>query len=447
MSVRQQAGAWRELFGRYRDVWRHCWKRRHRMTLPAFNANEAEFLPAALSVQAAPVSPAGRWVARILILLVTTAIVWSYFGKIDIVVDGGGKIIPASRTKTLAAVEVASVRALHVRDGQVVKTGDALIDLDTRVIDAERQRADGDRLNAVLQAERARALIDAIDTGRQPRLADVEGVSPERRREVERHLLDQWRDFVARRNRFDGEIRRYGQAAPLAARRADDYAELMKSRDVAEHAWIEAEQQRIDAAGQLADARHQRAALVAETRRNTQDALNDAQRIIDASAGDVRRAEAHGELLRLTAPIDGTVQQLAVHTIGTAVPAAQPLMQIVPRDGSVEMEAFVDNRDIGFVKEGQAASVKIDAFEYTKYGTLSATVSHVSRDAIDDEKKGLVYSVRVVLDRSALVVDGRKIALSPGMSGSAEIRTGTRRVIEYVLSPLLQHARESLRER
>lgn len=122
-------------------------------------------------------------------------------------------------------------------------------------------------------------------------------------------------------------------------------------------------------------------------------------------------------------------------------------MQIVPREGAVEMEAFVDNRDIGFVKEGQAASVKIDAFEYTKYGTVSATVSHVSRDAIDDDKKGLVYSVRIMLDRSALMVDGREIALSPGMSGSAEIRTGTRRVIEYVLSPLLQHARESLRER
>ncbi|TCW77323.1 HlyD family type I secretion periplasmic adaptor subunit [Burkholderia sp. SRS-46] len=447
MSVRQRVAAWRELVGRYRHVWLHCWRRRDRMTLPTFEAHEAEFLPAALSVQAAPVSPAGRWIARVLILLVTTVIAWSYFGKIDIIVNGGGKIVPSSRTKTLAAVEVASVRALHVRDGQAVKAGDVLIDLDTRVIDAERQRADGDRLNAMLQVERARALLDALDTGRPPRLSDVDGVSPERRLEAERHLLDQWRDFVARRNRLDSEIRRYGQAAPLATRRARDYAELVKTHDVSEHAWIEAEQQRIDVEGQFAEARHQRAALVAETRRSTQDALNDAQRIVDASTGDVRRAQAHGELLRLTAPIDGTVQQLAVHTIGTAVPAAQPLMQIVPREGVVEMEAFIENRDVGFVREGQAASVKIDAFDYTKYGTLPATVNHVSRDAIDDDKRGLVYSVRVMLDRATLVADGREIALSPGMSGGVEIRTGTRRVIEYVLSPLLQHARESLRER
>jgi hemolysin D len=447
MSVRQRMAAWRELVGRYREVWLHCWRRRRRMTLPAFEAREAEFLPAALAVQAAPVSPAGRWVARVLILLVMVAGGWSYFGQMDIIVNGSGKIVPSSRTKTLAAVEVASVRALHVRDGQAVKAGDALIDLDTRVIDAERQRANGDRLNAVLQAERARALIAAIDVGRPPRLRHVEAASPGRWREAERHLLDQWRDFVARRDRLDGEIRRYTQTVPLASRRARDYAELVKTHDVSEHAWLDAEQQRIDADGQLADARHQRAALVAETLRHAQDALHDAQRSMDASTGDARRAQAHGELLRLIAPIDGTVQQLAVHTVGTAVPAAQPLMQIVPKDGAVEMEAFIENRDVGFIKEGQAASVKIDAFEYTKYGTLPATVSHVSRDAIEDDKRGLVYAVKVVLDRTTLMVDGRQIMLSSGMSGSVEIRTGTRRVIEYVLSPLLQHARESLRER
>ncbi|KWK76699.1 hypothetical protein WM16_11660 [Burkholderia ubonensis] len=447
MSVRLRVKAWCELYGRYRDVWLHCWRRRHRMTLPKFEAHEAEFLPAALAVRAAPVSPAGRWVARVLMLLVATLVAWACLGKIDIIVNGTGKIIPSSRTKTLAAVEVASVRALHVRDGQAVKAGDVLIDLDTRVIDAEHQKADGDRLNAALQVARARALIEAIETGRPPRLSGIEGVPSERLLEAERHLTDQWRDFVARRDRLDGEIRRYSQALPLAARRARDYAELLKTHDVAEHAWIEAEQQRIDIEGQLADARHQRAALVAETRRNAQDAQNDAQRIMDASTQDARRAKAHGELLRLTAPVDGTVQQLAVHTVGTAVPAAQPLMQIVPRETAVEMEAFIENRDVGFVKEGQPASVKIDAFEFTKYGTVPATVSHVSRDAIEDDKKGLIYAVKVTLDRATLLVDGREVRLSPGMSGSVEIKTGTRRVIEYVLSPLLQHGRESLRER
>jgi hemolysin D len=122
-------------------------------------------------------------------------------------------------------------------------------------------------------------------------------------------------------------------------------------------------------------------------------------------------------------------------------------MQIVPQQASVEFEAFIENKDVGFIEEGQIAEVKIDAFEYTKYGTVPAKVTHVSRDAIEDEKKGLIYSVRVGLNQSSIQVRDKTVALSPGMSGSVEIKTGTRRVIEYVLSPLLQHGHESLHER
>ena len=136
-----------------------------------------------------------------------------------------------------------------------------------------------------------------------------------------------------------------------------------------------------------------------------------------------------------------------MHTVGGAVPAAQPLMQIVPRQSAVEIEAFIENKDIGFVQEGQRAEVKIEAFEYSKYGTVPARVTHVSRDAIQDEKRGLIYAVKVLLDRSVMQVDGREVNLSAGMSTTVEIKTGTRRVIEYVLSPLVQHSKESLRER
>ena len=145
--------------------------------------------------------------------------------------------------------------------------------------------------------------------------------------------------------------------------------------------------------------------------------------------------------------MDGTVQQLAVHTVGGVVPAAQPLMQIVPLNSMVEFEAFIADQDVGFVREGAHAAVKIDAFDYTRYGTVDAVVTHISRDAIEDEKKGLRYSVKVELTRPELMVDGRAIRLTPGMSGSVEIRTGERRVIQYVLSPLMQHAQESLHER
>jgi hemolysin D len=447
MSVKHRWAAWRELWGRYRDIFSHSWAQRHRMTLPKLEAHEAEFLPAALALQAQPVSPLGRWVARILMLLVVVLIVWSYFGEIDIVVTAQGKIVPSSRTKTIAAVEVASVRAIHVEEGQTVKAGDVLVELDARASDSDRDKAAADVQNARLLAARSRALLDSIGHGRSPRLPTMDDIEPARWRDAELHLQDQWRDYSAKAERLDGEIRRYADTLPLAEQRARDYAELAKSRDVAQHAYLEKEQARIDLAGQLADARNQRRALTAETRKTAQDALNEAERLLGTSAQDVRRAGVHSEWLKLVAPVDGTVQQLIVHTVGGAVPAAQPLMQIVPQQNVVEIEAFLENKDVGFVEEGQPAAVKIDAFEYTKYGTVPARVTHVSRDAIQDEKKGLIYSVKVTLDRSTMDIDGRQVTLSPGLSANVEIKTGTRKVIEYVLSPLIQHGQESLHER
>jgi hemolysin D len=449
MSFKHKIEAWQALFKRYREVWGHFWEQRHELTLPELKSHEAEFLPAALSIQTHPVSPAGRLVARILMLLIVVLFVWSVLGQIDIIVNAQGKIIPGGYTKTISSVEVASVRALNVDEGQFVKAGDVLIELDTRSSDSERDKSEGDRQTAWLQAERSRAMLRSIDTGTPPKLTHLkpQNLDAQLLQDAQQHLQDQWRDYQAKFTRLEGEISRYNQALPLATQRAKDYAELAKTNDVSQHAWFEKEQARIDLAGQLADARHQKASLTAETRKAAQDALNDASRIAASSAQDVQKAKVHAELLKLTSPVDGTVQQLTMHTVGGVVPAAQPLMQIVPKQATVDMEAFMENKDVGFVQAGQDAQVKIDAFEYTKYGTIPAKVSHVSQDAIQDEKKGLIYSVKVVLTQPTINVDGRKVTLSPGMSGSVEIKTGTRRVIEYVLAPLLQHGRESLHER
>jgi hemolysin D len=159
------------------------------------------------------------------------------------------------------------------------------------------------------------------------------------------------------------------------------------------------------------------------------------------------KADSRGRLMRLTSPVDGTVQQLAVHTQGGVVTEAQPLMVIVPSDNPLEVEAMFENKDIGFVKAGQEAAVKIETFQYTKYGTIDAEVATVSHDAINDEKRGLIYSSRVRMDKTTLMVDGTEVSLSPGMAVTVEVKTGSRRVIEYFLAPLLQHTSESLRER
>ena len=447
MSLNHRFNACRDLYKRYAEVFTHFWRRRADLSSPDLEAHEAEFLPAALSLQAQAVSPAGRWVARILMAMIAVLILWATLGKIDITVNASGKVIPSGYTKTIASVEIASVRAVHVEEGQTVKAGDVLVELDTRASDSDRDKAQIRKQTASLQAERSQALIVAIDDGKEPKLRKVEGISVEQWQDAQWHLQGQWRDFLAKRQRLDSEIQRYSEALILATRRAKDYAELAKERDVSTHAWLEKEQARIDLQGQLDEARNQRSALIAEARKSAQDALDEATRVAAESAQDELRAGVHSELLRLLAPVDGTVQQLTVRTVGGVVPAAQPLMQIVPQQAGAEVEAFMENKDVGFVMVGQDAQVKVEAFQYTKYGTIPGRVIHVSRDAIQDEKRGLIYSIKVALDKESISIDGKDIPLSPGMSVSVEIKTGTRRIIEYVLSPLIQHGRESLRER
>lgn len=447
MSIRRRLKAWAALLGRYSAVFGHSWRHRRDLSLPDYTADEADFLPSALSLQAQPVSPAGRWVARILMLLIATTLLWSIFGRIDIVVNATGKIIPSQRTKTIAAIEVASVRALHVEEGQAVKAGDVLIELDTRESNSLRDKAMGDEQAARLQAARSRALIAAIDNGIAPRLAPIPGVPKDRWNDAIAHLQDQWADYQAKRRQLKDAILRYGEALPLATHQAADYAALAENHDVSEHAYLDKEQARIEIGAQLDDARDQQQSLTADTRKTAQDALYEAERALAEAAEDARRAAVHSELLKLVSPVDGTVQQLTVHTVGGVVPAAQSLMEIVPRQDGIEIEAFLENKDVGFVREGQSAEAKIDAFEYTKYGTVTGRVVHVSRDAIQDDKKNWNYSVKIRLDQSSIDVDDHEVALTPGMTANVEIKTGDRRVIAYVLSPLVRHARESLHER
>lgn len=447
MSLKHRIEAYRGLWQHYREVFKQAWNHRNEVSTGLLQEHEAEFLPSALSLQEKPVSPASRLIAKLMMALVACLLLWSVVGKMDIIVNAQGKIVPSGRTKTLASVDVASVRALHVIEGQAVRVGDVLIELDSSAPDAERDKAQGDATVATLQAARSKALIDAVDRLTPPRLPRLDGVAEAEWQAAQQHLNGQYLDFRSKLARIDGEIRRYAQALPLAAQRASDYKELSKERDVSAHAYLEKEQARIDLEGQLADATHQRAALIEQTKKEALDALTEGNKNAQASNQDRLKADAHSKLLKLTAPVDGTVQQLNVNTVGGVVQAAQPLMLVVPQDDHVEVEAFLENKDIGFVVEGQDAEVKIDAFEYTKYGTVSGKVTHVSRDAIQDEKKGLIYSVKVTLDKASLPVDGKDVLLGPGMSVNVEIKTGERRIIEYVLSPLLQHGHESLNER
>lgn len=162
---------------------------------------------------------------------------------------------------------------------------------------------------------------------------------------------------------------------------------------------------------------------------------------------DLAKAERRDGERSITAPVDGTVQQLALHTIGGVVQPAQELMVIVPDDSGLEIEATILNKDIGFVEEGQDATIKLEAFPFTRYGTLDGKVATVSRDAVQDEKRGLLFTARIAVPDARLQVDGKLLPLLPGMLASVEIKTGSRTLMEYVLSPVMTATDEAGRER
>jgi hemolysin D len=475
MSLSLRLRSLADLLGRYRLAFAHAWRERKARDSKPRQRHEAEFLPAALELLETPPSPAPRAAALLLVAFAVLAVLWSAFGELDMVATAHGKIIPGNGSKVVQPIETASVKAIHVTDGQEVKAGDILVELDATSARADQTRIGADLDTARLQAARARVLLAAIDSGVRPQLRRLDGIAAERLAREQYLLAGQFDEYRAKLSRLDADIaRREAELSstrqivakleltvPIARRRAQDFKNLVDKKFISEHGWLEKEQVRIEQEADLAtqrsrldelaagltEGRSQRQALIAETRRITLDSLAEGEQKAASLTQEQLKAENRGRQMTLLAPVDGTIQQLAIHTVGGVVTEAQALMIVVPREDAIELEAFLENKDIGFVHAGQAAAVKLETFPYTKYGTVAATVAHVSEDAIADEKKGLVYSARLRLDSTDIQIDDRRVRLSPGMAASAEIKTGSRRVIEYFLSPLLQYQHESLRER
>lgn len=439
------------------------------------NTDELQFLPAALEIQETPPSPIGRAITWSIVVLFMIAIIWACIGEIDIVAVAQGKVVPSGRTKIIQPLEIGTVSAIHVKDGQSVKKGDPLIELDSTGTQADAIRLGNELSTAQAEYARISALVKAMQTNNAPVARWPESISADILAPQQQLLTSMWQQHQARLNSLDSEhTRRQAELAgteeqikklqgtlPLIIERAESLKELAEKKLASRHSYLEVEQQRIEQTQDLAAQQQHRQELIANLEQLKQqrtaeaaDALNqalaelaDAKRRSQGLNQETIKADQRNQLQRLTAPVDGIVQQLAVHTIGGVVTPAQPLMVIVPQEESVEVEAVIQNKDIGFVHEGQAADVKVDAFPFTKYGTLDAELISVSSDAVQDEKLGLLFTARVVLKQSVMRIEDKLINLSPGMAVTVEVKTGKRRLIEYVLSPLMQHVNESARER
>ncbi|WP_434778360.1 HlyD family type I secretion periplasmic adaptor subunit [Neisseria sp. Ec49-e6-T10] len=467
--------ALKAFFQHYAYVFKQVWHIRDQLDPPNRSKDELAFLPAHLELVETPVSPVPRWSMRAIILFAAIALLWAIFGHMDIVAVATGKTVTGGRTKVIQPLEPAVVDAIYVKDGQHVKEGQLLVKLDTTSANAEYQKAKEALITSQLTFARFSALLDAIEANKTPKLSSIEGVPEEQLYAEDTITVGQYHAYITRVetqksliNQKEAElhtvqqqIQKLANTSKMVATQASDYKKLYDENFISKHAWMQKEQERVEQQSDLAAQRsrlnelqaalksqqQELAAITAEFKRDALEKQKQAQDNITQYKQEAKKTKQREEIMTLKAPVSGMVQQLAIHTVGGVVTEAQPLMAIVPDDETIEIEAMIENKDIGFVKNGQEAVVKIESFPYTRYGFIEGIVESVSHDAVQDEQRGLIFPVRVRLSQNFLMIDGVKVNLTSGMSVSAEIKTGKRRVIDYFLSPLREYSEESLRER
>lgn len=451
-----------------KNMWRKLWERTENRF---WKQTEREFLPSALELSETPPSPWRRGLLWASVLFLILVLVWSIAGSVDEVAVAPGKIIPAGQVKVVQAEDKGIVKAIHVKDGMRVTQGQVLVELDPTVSGADLARIRHDTAYYALQLERLRA-----EASGQPFVPPVSGELDQRDVDVQMQL------YSSRVNNYQSKLAA-GKAAviqaeagitsaranlqkssslyEIAAEKEQRIQKLVEENAVALFVLLDHRSKRIELENDMkiqeAEVRRQQAvlaqseeslsALTLQWNSDVQSQFLETKKQWVEYAEELKKASEKERLSKVVSPVDGRVAQLSIHTVGGIVTAAQALMVIVPEETEMEVEAWVANKDVGFVYPGQKAEVKVETFSFQKYGTLPATISEVGADAVEDKDKGRVYRVVLALDQNQILVNGNPVFLSPGMSVTAEIKIREKQIIEFFLDPFRQYKNEALRER
>ncbi|MEW6642685.1 MAG: HlyD family type I secretion periplasmic adaptor subunit [Pseudomonadota bacterium] len=456
--------------------------------------DEREFLPAALEIVETPASPVGRAIGGTIIAFFVLAMAWACLGRVDIIATASGRIIPTGNTKVIQPFETGVVRAIRVTEGQAVNAGDVLVELDPTANEADMRRLAKSLAQDRLDIARLEALLSGgIASFAPPAEADV-ALVVNARRQMEAQAAEQDAKLASLDRQIDQKraetsetratIDKIEAVLPILQGQRDIREKVMQMEYGSRLLFLQAEQQYVEQKHLLVAEQHRldevtQAVGALERQRAQADAEYRKSLLADLAKVKVQASE-HGEeavkvaqkreLQTLRAPLDGSIQQLMVHTIGGVVTPAQQLMVIVPREARLEIEANLANKDIGFVHPGQDVEIKVETFNFTRYGLIHGTVTSVSRDAValdlatsdrhdrtpdpaqarsEEERQARQpsYVAHVALNQTGIETEQGYTRLEPGMAVIAEIKTGQRRVVEYLLSPLLRVRQEAARER
>ena len=435
-----------------------------------------EFLPAAEEIVETPAAPLGALVVWLVTLLLIVALAWSYFGRIDIVAVANGKISTEGSTKIIQPAISGVVTNINVREGQRVKKGETLLALDKTTAEKDVATANQSLNAARVERDILRRLAVGGNTDEIINNADL----PDETKAMLRQFAgSQTALSAARQQAVNGTISNYQQQLQFnqqAKNQLENNAQNMKNRKAeiekqlpnantvdklrlqnelsnidqritsADSAVLGQNQQLLQSQSALAQAQNQSQTQIAETNSAFNNQIIASEKRIIELENNLVKAKQILAQTTIAAPVDGTVLSLTVKTIGGVVNAGQQLAQIVPEKAPLYIDAALDNQDIGFVKPGQRVVVKVATYPFQRYGYLEGTVEDISPDSIQDDKKGLIYKAKIKLndDKSS---KQNQLKLLPGMSVSAEITTGQRRIIEFFLDPLITKTEDSLKVR
>jgi HlyD family secretion protein len=442
-------------------------------------ADALEFAPEIIKAQAHPPSPLPRAVLHALLALFALLVVWTVFGRLDIVAVSQGKLVPQSFLKIVQPAEPGIVREILVKEGDTVREGQVLARMDTRLLDADRAILRAELLRRDLQLRRIDAELAGSALQRKPGdagglYAQVEAQQRARRQAyvdalgAERALLAKARRDLQSAAEVEGKLQR---TTPIYGEQARAWDQLAKEGFAGRLLALDRQRSYVEAQQDLLAQGHAVASLkatIAQTekriaqidssyRRELMNERVEAEAAHAKLSQDWEKQRHRHALLELKAPQAGVVKDLATHTPGTVVAPGTILLTLVPHDEPLVAEVWVANADVGFVQEQQKARVKLAAYPFQKYGMVDGTVRQIGADTHDRndssatarsaQPQQTAYRALIELSADVLESGGQRLRLVPGMLVNAEIHLGTRSVIEYLLSPVQRIAHEAGRER
>ncbi len=400
-----------------------------------------EFRPIITEIEESPVNPLGRTTFWIIISLIFFTALWLFFGKVDIVVSARGKVIPDGEIKIIQPLETGVVKEIHVKEGDFVKQGQTLIEIDTSTTQPQLQslQANLDYINTERQRLKGEIVQNAENSYTQNELAKSAYADLQNQLASKNHEIKRLREDIAN----------YQKQLTLnldKERRMRDVEDIISRNDLDK---VHAEN--MDYRSRIASLNEQIRSIQKDadyirTNFRTQNLTQLADRDKQANEleANIKEIEFKKQQQNIISPVDGYVNTMLVHTIGGVVTPAEKVISIVPADSPLSIKVSVLNKDIGFVKEGMPVQVKIDTFDFQKYGMIEGKVKKVSKDSVEDEKQGLIYDVFITPVTKTLRVDGIDQPISTGMGVSAEIKTGKRRIIEFFIYPIIKYWSEAV---